>query len=120
MAIHEGPISQEFHYQPHTGVLTGIQKQATEDIILARNAELRKNPGALRDLGQGEEGGSWGRQLASIPFIMFERAKRDGFDLANTDAKFAAKEMRRYLATPEGQMCMVQAPDKRIYTGQGN
>ncbi|RKZ07754.1 hypothetical protein DRQ25_10810 [Candidatus Fermentibacteria bacterium] len=118
MAIHEGPIKHEFHYQPHTGVLTAVQTQATEDMILARNAELRKNPGALRDLGQDEEGGSWGRQMASIPFIMFQAAIKAGFDLTNTDAKYAAKEMQRFLATPKGKRCLVQATDTRIYTGQ--
>jgi len=118
MAIHEGPIKQEFHYQPHTGVLTAVKTQATENVILARNAELRKNPGALRDLGEGEEGGSWGRQMASIPFIMFQAALKAGFGLTNKDAKYAAREMQRYLATTEGQKCLVQAPDKRIYTGQ--
>lgn len=120
MSVQEGPINQDFHYQPHTGVLTAVKTQATEDIILERNAELRKNPGALRDLGEGEEGGAWGRQVASIPFIMFQRAISDGFDLNSTDAKYAAKEMQRYLATPQGRMCMVQAPSKSrpIYTGK--
>lgn len=118
MALHEGPLTQEFHYQPHTGVLTSVQSQASENVILARNAELRKNPGSLRDLGQGEEGGAWGRQLASIPFIMFNRALKDGFDLKNKDAQFAAREMQRYLATTEGKKCLVQAPDTRIYTGK--
>lgn len=101
-------IKQEFHYQPHTGELIGQQTQPTENIILSRNSELRKNPGALRDLGQGGEGGAWGRQIASIPAIMFERAIRDGYDLTNTDAKYAAKEMQRFLATSQGKMCLVQ------------
>lgn len=118
MAVHEGPIKQEFHYQPHSGVLTSVQTQASENTILARNAELRKNPGVLRDLGQGEKGGSWGRQLASIPFIMFTKAINDGYDLNNKDAKFAAKEMQRFLATTEGKMCMVQSPYTRIFTGK--
>ena len=111
-------IKSEVHYQEHTGQLTHKQTQPTENLILRRNAELRKNPGALRDLGLAEEGGSFGRQIASIPFIMFERAKRDGYDLTNSDAKYAAREMQRFLATPEGKMCLVQAPDTRIHTGQ--
>ncbi len=110
-------IRSSVHFQEHTGELTHKTTQPTEDIILARNAELRKNPGSIRDLGHGSEGGTFGRQLASIPVIMFERAIRDGYDLMNTDAKFAAKEMQRYLATTEGKMCMVQSPDKRIFTG---
>ena len=108
MAIYEGPIKQEFHFQDHTDTLTAVKTQPTEKIILERNAQLRNNPGSLNDLGHGSEGGSWGRQLASIPFIMFDKALRDGFDLKNTDAKFAALEMQRFLATPDGKKCLVQ------------
>jgi hypothetical protein len=101
-------IQQDFHYQNHTDVLTARQTQPTEDLILSRNAELRKMPGALRDIGEGSEGGSFGRQIASVPIIMFEKAKRDGFDLSNTDSKIAGSEMHRFLQTNEGRMCLVQ------------
>jgi len=103
-----GPIKQELHYQEHTGVLTSAQTQPTEDLILGRNAELRKNPGVLKDLGQGSEGGTWGRQIASIPMIVFDAAIRQGFDLNNTDAKYGAREMQRFLATPTGKTCLVR------------
>lgn len=108
MSIFEGVLKQDFHYQEHSGQLTSIITQPTEDIILARNAELRKNPGAIRDLGQGEEGGAFGRQIASIPFIMFNRAIKDGFDLNSKDAKHGAREMQRFLATEDGRKCLVQ------------
>jgi len=41
----------EFHYQEHTGELTHKLTQPSEDLILQRNAELRKNPGVIQDLG---------------------------------------------------------------------
>ena len=101
-------IRSDVHYQEHTGVLTHKTTQPTEALILQRNAELRKNPGVIRDLGTGQEGGSWGRQLASIPFIMLEKAVRDGFDLRNRDGKIRSRELFRYLKTDEGKLCLVQ------------
>ena len=82
--------------------------QPSEGIILARNAELRKNPGAIKDLGQGMDGGSYGRQMATIPEIMYHKALRDGFDFYSKDKKHAAAEMQRFLATRDGQMCLIR------------
>ncbi len=62
-------IRSKIHYQEHDGELTHETSQPSEGIILDRNAELRKNAGSLRDLGAGQEGGAWGRQVATIPFI---------------------------------------------------
>jgi len=100
-------IKSEFHYQNHTDVVTHKTTQPTEDMILARNAELRKNPGVIQDLG-AQSGESFGRMVASIPIIMFEKAIRDGYDLNNRDAKIAGAEMNRYLQSTEGRMCLVQ------------
>jgi hypothetical protein len=105
--MESGVIKSEFHYQEHTGTVTHKTSQPTENLILARNAELRKNPGVIHDLGK-QGGESYGRLMASIPFIMYEKAKRDGFDLDNTDSKFAGLEMARYLKTAEGKTCLVQ------------
>ncbi len=82
--------------------------QPTEDLILARNARLRQNPGVIRDLGQGGEGGTWGRQVASIPMIVYDRAIRDGYDLNNLDSEIAGREMHRFLQSPMGKACLVQ------------
>ena len=109
-------IGQRFHWQPHTEKLTAETFQPTEDLILARNAELRKNPGSLNDLGQGNEGGSWGRQVATIPEIMFNKAIKDGFDLMSTDTQRAAREMQRFLASTEGKMCLVQDQSAKANT----
>ena len=101
-------FKSDVHFQEHTGELTHKLTQPSEQIILDRNARLRNNPGALRDLGQGQEGGAWGRQVASIPMVIFEKAKRDGFDLTNPDTEFAGREMNRFLQTPAGKSCLVQ------------
>ncbi len=100
-------IRSDVHYQEHTGTLTNITTQPTEKLILDRNAELRKSPKIIQDLGAQSEGGAWGRQIASIPFIMYEKAIRDGYQL-NATGKFREEEMHRYLKSEEGQQCMVQ------------
>ena len=91
--------------------------QPTEDMILARNARLRQNPGAINDLGKNNDGGTWGRWCASIPMIVYDSAIRNGFDLNSKDAKVAAKEMSRFLATPIGKACLVQDNDKKYHLG---
>lgn len=96
-------IKSDFHYQDHTGVLTHKMSQPSENLILERNAELRKNPGAVNDM-------SFGRQVASIPMIMYEKALRDGYDLNSSDHKFAGTEMNRFLQSSDGKMCLIQAP----------
>ena len=100
-------FKSEFHYQDHTDDLTHKLTQPTEDLILDRNRELRKNKGAIRDLGAGSEGGSWGRQVASVPMIIYERAIRDGFDLNSKDTAYAGREMQRFLKTTLGRLCLV-------------
>jgi len=102
-----GVIRSEMFMDPSTGVLTHKQTQPSEDIILSRNAELRKNPGSIQDLG-AQSGESWGRQIASIPEIMYNRAIRTGFELNHTNQQHAAAEMRRFLATSEGQKCLIR------------
>jgi hypothetical protein len=81
--------------------------QPTEDLILSRNAELRKNPGAILDLGAKSSEGTWGRQIASIPFIMFNKAIRDGYQLNARDGDIAEKELFRYLRSEEGRKCLI-------------
>jgi hypothetical protein len=101
-------LRSEIGYQEHTGTIFHKRTQPTEDLILERNKELRKNPGALRDL-------SFGRQVASIPFIMYEKAIRDGFAMNSPDAKIASSETMRFLKTTEGAACLVQDPIKRCF-----
>jgi hypothetical protein len=108
--MNNGVIKSEVFYTDHEDVIHHKTSQPTEGLILKRNAELRKNAGAIQDLG-AQSGSTWGRQLASIPFITYEWAKRNGFDLDSKDAKFAEKEMHRFLTTTvQGRDCLVQAP----------
>ena len=102
----DGVIKSEFH--SHIDEVSHVQTQPSEDIILARNAELRKNPGVIMDLGAQSNEETWGRLVASIPFNMYEKAKRDGYDLDSRDAKTSQKEMSRYLQSVEGKMCLIQ------------
>jgi len=101
-------IRSDVHYQAHTGRLTHVQTQPTENLILTRAAELRKNPGVIRDLGAQSSDGTWGRNVATVPFIMFERAIRDGYQLNCPDKDIRAKELNRYLASEEGKKCLIQ------------
>ena len=105
-SVYDGVILSKF--DTHLNEVAHIRTQPTEDIILARNAELRKNPGALHDLGARSNEGTWGRFVASIPFNMFEKAIRDGYDLNNRDSDIAAKEINRYLQSVEGKTCLIQ------------
>lgn len=100
-------IKSDMHYDAQSNTVTHVTTQPTEKIILERNAELRKNPGALHDLGK-QSGESFGRMVASIPFIMFEKALRDGYDLNSPDSQIAGQEMNRFLKSTEGKMCLVQ------------
>lgn len=80
--------------------------QPTEDLILERNAELRKNQGSINDLGDGGTQ-SWGRQVASVPFVMWYRAIKDGFQLNHKNSEFANSELLRYLKSEEGKKCLI-------------
>jgi hypothetical protein len=100
-------IRSEIHYQEHTGVLTHKTTQPNEDLILERNAELRKNPGVIKDLGSNKDG-TWGRMIASIPFIMLEKAIRDGYELNTGGREHRSAELFRFLKSDEGKKCLVQ------------
>lgn len=93
-------IKSEIFYQNHTDVITHKTSQPTEDLILDRNQRLRNEPEAFADRG-------FGRQIASIPFIMYEKALREGYQLNAPDNEIANKEMLRYLKSEEGKKCLV-------------
>ena len=101
-----GVLKSEF-IMDNDGVLTHKLTQPTEDLILARNAELRKNRGAIRDLGE-QSGGAFGRQVASIPMNLFHWAVKNGYDLNNRDSEIAGKEMMRFLQSEKGKPCLIQ------------
>jgi len=82
--------------------------QPTENIILRRNAELRKNPGVIHDLGAQGSDGVWGRQIASIPEIMYHKAIRDGYQLNCGDKDISSRDLFRFLQTEDGKKCLVR------------
>lgn len=104
--MQDGVFKSEVVFQKHEDKMYHKLTQPSEDIILNRNRELRKNQGAINDFGKGTQ--TWGRMVASIPLNMFEKAKRDGYDLESKDAEIAQRELNRYLQSTEGKMCLVQ------------
>ena len=101
-----GVIKSEVFFQNHTDEMIHKTSQPTEKLILDRNAELRKNEGAIQDLG-AQSGGTFGRQVASIPFIIYEKAIRQGYELNHRDKDHAGKEMMRFLQSDMGKACLV-------------
>lgn len=93
-------IKSDIIYQPHTDTIYHKTTQPSEDLILAHNAEARKD-NVYGDL-------SFGRQVASIPFIMYEKAIREGYDLNSKDSEIASKEMFRFLNSEEGKKCLIR------------
>lgn len=93
-------FKNELLYCNHTDELARKLTQPSEDIILNHNSELRKNKGALRDF-------EFGRQVASIPMIMWEKAIRDGYNLTSKDKTIREREMNRFLRSEDGKKCLV-------------
>ena len=110
-------LKSDLHFDEATEVLTHKLTQPSEDIILERNNELRKNPGSIQDLGAQKKGagGTWGRQVACIPEIMFYAAIRKGFEMNHKDADHAARETQRFLATEKGRQCLIGAPGQKYH-----
>jgi hypothetical protein len=100
----DGVMQSKLHYQDHEDKLYHQVTQPSESLILERNKRLRNNPGALGDL-------SFGRQLASIPFILWEKAKRDGYDLHDTAS------MMKWLQTEDGRKCLVTDKSNKYFSG---
>ena len=100
-------LRSDIHYQEHTGVLSNKLTQPTEQLILDRNAELRRNKGAIQDLGAQSGEGVFGRQVASIPLILFEKALQQGYQLNSKDSEFAGTETMRFLQSDLGKCCLV-------------
>lgn len=65
----DGVLVSEYKTQPHEGILYRNMTQPTRDLILARNAEMRKDPSVIRDL-------TFGRHYLRIPVLDFEMLKK--------------------------------------------
>lgn len=102
-------IKSEFHLSAHDNVLTHVTSQPTEGHIYKVNKFLRDN-----DMVKGC---SFGTMVATVPFIMWEKAKRMGYDLDNPDAEIAGKEIHRFLQSEDGLPCKVQNTRKKYFSG---
>jgi len=92
--LSDGIIATRWHEQAHTGETVVEQVQDTT-AILERNAELKKNPDALRDM-------DFGRQVASIPLVVYYDWQRKYPELRSTDSEVAnAKFMQLLKQHPE-------------------
>lgn len=98
----DGIIQNEYHFSEHDEVLTVRQTQPSEQLIMDRNAELRLNPGARRDL-TGNDGKTWGRHQANIPNIIYHKVIAEGkYDLSTE------RGIQEWLnGTKEGRACLV-------------
>lgn len=100
--IDDGQFKSRIVDHAPTGEIGHIFEQKDRDVILERNRELRKNPGALKDL-------TFGRQIANIPFEDW-----DYFLMKNPDYRFMDKKQREVCLMnflkfdPIGQSCVVQ------------
>lgn len=104
-AVNDGVIFSEIKFEQEH--IVHKTTQPTENLILERNAKLRNNEGIIQDLG-AQSGETWGRQVASIPFVIWEKALKAGFQMTHKDSNFANKELFRFLQTPEGQACLIR------------
>ena len=85
--------------------------QPSESIILERNAELRKDPGAIKDL-------SFGRWVGTIPLNDYEALCRKYPELKHGDGKQRQTCLMKILNSVEGRKYLVQPKrENRIYTG---
>ena len=75
--LSDGVITSTWTEQPHEGK-TYVEHHQDTTAIEQRNHELRKNPDALRDL-------EFGRQVASIPLVVYYQWMRDYPELKDKD-----------------------------------
>lgn len=92
-----------FHWkpQPHENKLYVHKQQNDRHVILARNAELRKNPGVLTDL-------SFGRYALSIPLEDYEVLKQKYPILVNGSNAERAAFYKKWLRSSESIPYRVQ------------
>jgi hypothetical protein len=74
--FHDGLFRTKVKYQPHEGVLYAEKTQLNEAAILAGNAIKR---------AMDQRPLEWGRQIASIPQIMYDKWVRENPELRSSD-----------------------------------
>lgn len=100
--IYDGLYLEDFRVCAHEDKIYRKLTQPNRDLILNRNAELRKNPGVIRDL-------SFARHTFSIPKIDFEILKKKYPVLVDGDADSQRKFYVWFLGQSESLPYRVQA-----------
>jgi len=107
--IKQDGFTSRLTYCEATGEVLHELVQDDRDIILARNAELRKNPDAVRDL-------SFGRLLASVPNEDWEWFLRQNKGFYQMPKEERDKRLMAFLKTTErGKASMVREEGKHKY-----
>lgn len=81
---HDGLFKTKSIFQPHENKLYVEKSQLNEDLILAANAEKRKMEQRPMD---------WGRQVASIPHIMYDKWCRENPEMRSKDKEIRSKKL---------------------------
>ncbi len=100
--IYDGLYLEEFRVCAHEDKIYRRLSQPSRDLILNQNAELRKNPGVIRDL-------SFARHTFRIPKIDMEVLKKKYPVLVDGDADAQRKFYVWFLGQSESLPYRVQA-----------
>jgi hypothetical protein len=94
--VDDGLFRQVFTWQAGLGWLVCKRDQAGRELILERNAALRREEGTLRDL-------TFARQIASIPLDDWAVLIAKYPDLDSRDAATKRRALVAFLQSPEGE-----------------
>ena len=92
----DGVTVSKYRYHAADGTITRQVVQPSRDMILANNAELRKNKGVIRDL-------SFGRLALRIPLVDMHYLKRKYPVLNEPDEAAIVKFWQKFVNTTEAE-----------------
>lgn len=81
---HDGLFKTKSVYQAHENKLYVEKTQLNEDMILRANAEKQKMEQRKMD---------WGRQVASIPHILYDKWCRENPEMRSQDKEIRSKKL---------------------------
>ena len=84
----DGVIQTQLKYQPHEGILYAQKTQVNEDIILSSNVEKQK---------QEQRKMEWGRQVASIPELVYSGWLKQYPELRGNDRQAKDRTLLRLI-----------------------
>lgn len=99
--IHDDVWLSQYRVCPHEQKLYRKLTQPTRNLILNRNAELRKCPGAVKDMG-------FARQSLSIPVEDYEMLKKKYPVLVNGSNAERTKFYKKFIKSSESLIYRVQ------------